>query len=206
MQYIYHAITALFLSITLLGCTAAGRFGGSKKQLEAVNQRLERYKLGNVVAACDGCNFLMQEEISSQNNTINPTSNTLSRAKSGVRVYILEKVSLEDAFIMLLDSNIFARRINKNYKEALIELIKNGGKDFNQTDNERQMEYQAFSSLSFAKRLKSPNSEPKAQLDSIDTIDGDNGSWRYTDSLEAFILDDEIIIIHYYSQNEIWTK
>ncbi|RDU72405.1 hypothetical protein CQA66_04915 [Helicobacter aurati] len=209
MQYIYqiyYIITTLCLGVILASCAGIGQFGNSEEQLQAVKQRLEDYTLSELREACDGCNFLMQEAISTQSNTVSPDHSKLSRAKSGVRVYVFQDVSIEDALVMLLDSNIFARRINKNYKDALMEIIQNGGSDFNQNDNESQMDYKAFSSLTFAKRLKSRPSEPKAQLDSVETIDTNSGGWRYSDSLEAFIVDKEIIIIHYYSQNEIWLR
>lgn len=193
----------LCMGMGLAGC--AGSFGVID-QRGALDKRLENYALGPVEPACDGCDFLVRDSVSKHNSEINPSRNTLSRAQSGVKLYMFDGYSLEEAFIALIESNIFTKRMNKDYREALIDALRAGENDFRGESSKAQIGFESSSTLSFGKRLNNPVSEPRALLDSVEILQNERTGWRYSDSMEAFFIDGNVMIVHYYSQNEIWIK
>lgn len=178
----------------------------SNLQQQAIDERLQGFNIGELQYACDGCDFYMQEAIISKGTNMNEGSIGGSRSQTGVRVYIFHNVSIEQAFYMLLDSNIFAHSMDKNIKNSLMSSILSKKNDFSEHNSVDEIGLYAFSSISYAKRLDNKDIYPKAMLDSIEIVQKQGESINSTNSLEAFIVDRTIVILHFYGENNTWTR
>ncbi len=197
----------LFIMTIIVGCASPTQsIRDRDAQMNAIDERLKDWQLSNLQMACDSCNFYMQESIKNQNAKVNQGDTKLSRSESGIKVYRLDDIDIEHAFITLLDSNIFAQRINRDHKIHLIEAIKAQRNDFSEKSNLERIDMNGFSSISYAKRLKNNPSLPRVMLDSVFMFQGENIIQNFTDSLEGFIVGNSIVILHFYSESQSWRR
>lgn len=175
-------------------------------QQQAIDEKLEGVKLGELQYACDGCNFYMQEAITNKNASMNKGNVGGVRSQTGIRVYIFHDVPIDRAFYMLLDSNIFASNMDRDMKNALMQTILAKQNDFSQQNSIDKIGLYAFSSLSYAKRLNSDAKSPRAMLDSVEIVQRQDESLHSTNSLEGFIVGGKIVILHFYGESNSWTR
>ncbi len=178
----------------------------SNMQRAAIDERLEGLELSELQVACDGCNFYMQDAIIKQTALKNTDQMGGSRSQSGIRVYLFDNVNIDQAFYMVLDSNIFAQKMNRELKLSLMNAIKLKKKDFSKKESIDNIGFKEFSSLSYAKRLNNESSLPRAMLDSVETIESDEESSYSSNSLEGFIVDNQIVVLHVYSESLSWKR
>lgn len=200
-------IIGVCLAAFLFGCVKSPKTAdNSLLQQQAINEKLEGVKLGELQSACDGCNFSMQEAITNRSASMNQGNVGGTRSKTGVRVYIFHNISIDKAFYMLLDSNIFARSMNRDMKNDLMQTILLKKKDFSEQSSIDEIGLYAFSSLSYAKRLNNDAKSPRAMLDSVEIVQKNDGSLHSTNSLEGFIVHDKVIVLHFYGESDSWTR
>ncbi len=206
--YLINYIFFIFISfIFIYGCMYPIQTSNdSDLQKLAIDERLQGLNLSAVEIACDDCNFYVQEAILKQTARKNENQIGGSRSKTGVRVYIFDNVSIEQAFFMILDSNIFAEGINRELKFRLMDAIKLGKNDFSNMNTIDEIDIKEFSSLSYARRLNNNASLPRAMLDSVETIESDDETSYNSNSLEGFIVDRQIIVLHFYSESYSWDR
>lgn len=178
----------------------------SDMQRQAIDERLEGWELGGLQHACDDCDFYMQEAIARKTAIPNKSGVGGSRSQTGVRVYLFNRVSIDKAFFMLLDSQFFAGKIDKNMKAALLQTILSNKNDFSQQNGIDEIGLYAYSSLSYAKRMRNDATLPRAMLDSVEIVQDQESSLHSTNSLEGFIVDGQIVILHYYGESNTWTR
>lgn len=200
-------LTSFFVCIFFPSCTTMPSIvNTSELQQQAVDERLQGYELGALQYACDGCDFYTQEAIVSKSADMNVGRVGGSRSQTGVKVYIFHDISIDRAFYMLLDSNIFARNMDRTMKASLMDAILAKKKNFRDQNGIDEIGLYAFSSLSYAKRLNSDASSPKAMLDSVEIVQKQSESLHSTNSLEAFIVNKTIVILHFYGESNSWTR
>ena len=175
-------------------------------QQKAIDERLQNVNLGKLQYACDGCDFYMQEAVISKNESINKNGVGGSSGQTGVRVYIFHNVSIQQAFYKLLDSNIFSNNMDKDMKDLLMNAILANKKDFSKQNIIDEIGLYAFSSISYANRLNNTDSYPKAMMDSVNIVQKQDESLHSSNSLEAFIVNKNIVILHFYAENNSWTR
>lgn len=209
MYYYRLSVFGIFISlyVFLVGCAKTPQItNNSDSQQQAIDERLEGIELGALQYACDGCNFYMQEAVTNKSATLNKGNVGGVRSQTGVRVYIFHDIPIDTAFYMLLDSNIFARNMDKGMKNALMQTILAKKNDFAMQNGIDEIGLYAFSSLSYAKRLNSNAKSPRAMLDSVEIVQRQDESLHSTNSLEGFIVDNKIIILHFYGESNSWTR
>lgn len=202
LSFISFLVCIIFSSCTAEPSTA----NASDLQQQAIDERLSGFELGALQYACDGCDFYMQEAIASKSANMNVGRVGGSRSQTGVKVYIFHNSSIDRAFYMLLDSNIFARSMDRGLKDSLMRAILAKKKDFSEQNGVDEIGLYAFSSLSYAKRLNNDASSPKAMLDSVEIVQKQDESLHSTNSLEAFVVNKTIVILHFYGENNSWTR
>lgn len=209
MSYFKTFVFGVFICfyMLLIGCEKSPQMvSDSELQQQAIDEKLEGVELGKLQYACDGCNFYMQEAITNRSASMNKGNVGGVRSQTGVRVYVFHDVSIDRAFYMLLDSNIFARNMDRGMKDALMQTILTKKNDFSQQNSIDEIGLYAFSSLQYAKRLNSNAKSPRAMLDSVEIVQRKDESIHSTNSLEGYIVDNKIIILHFYGESSSWTR
>lgn len=207
--YRLFVMLAMFVGFCIIfnGCfNSTQMLSDSDLQQQAIDERLEGVELGALQYACDECDFYMQEAIVNKSASMNKGNVGGVRSQTGVRVYIFHDVSIDKAFYMLLDSNIFAHNMDKGMKNSLMQAILSKNNDFSQQNGIDEVGLYAFSSLSYAKRLNNNASSPRVMLDSVEIVQRQDESINSTNSLEGFIVDKNIVILHFYGESNSWTR
>ncbi len=205
-KFLVMLVVACGFCILISSCVPSSQVSHNNAQQQAIDERLEGWELGELQYACDGCNFYMQEAIANKNARMNAGSVGGSRSQTGVRVYIFHDVTIDGAFYMLLDSNIFAGNMDKDMKNELMQAILAKRNDFAQQNGVDEIGLYAFNSLSYAKRLHSDASSPKAMLDSVVIVQKQDESLHSSHSLEGFIVGKQIVVLHFYGESNAWTR
>lgn len=205
MQFVL--IIAFFsFSILFFGCSNATNILGDKEeQMAAIDEKLESWNLDEKRIACDGCNFTMQEAVSRRVSRMDDDKTSMNRAESGVKVYFFDNFSIDNAFLTLLDSNIFADRITRDFRLKTLDAISSGKNDFRLQDSVNEIGLNDFNLITFAKRLNNTN-QPKMILNSLNTMQSQRRTYRYSDSLEGYIVGKQVVILHFYSESQLWSR
>lgn len=195
----------LLICVVFTSCSFFSGSGGKAAQEQTIENKLEAWNLGDVKQACDGCDFTMQEAISRDISKVDEERVSLSRAQSGVRVYLFDNYTLENAFLTLIDSNLFSTRINREYRLALLDAISADKSDFSLQGGVDKIGVNSLDKVEFTKRLKNTN-EPKMILNSVNTMQTSRRDYRYSDSLEGYVVDKQVVILHFFSESQLWSR
>ncbi|MWV61780.1 hypothetical protein DCO58_07720 [Helicobacter saguini] len=204
LQRLIGVLLPCFMCVLFVGCFIVYE-NDAEAQENTIEKKLEVWNLSDVKQACDGCDFKMREAISRNISKVDEQTVSLSRAQSGVKMYIFDNYSIEDAFLTLIDSNLFATRINRDFKIGLLNAIGSGAKDFVMEGGIDEIGISAMDKIEYAKRLRN-KSEPKVIINSVNTMHTSRRDYRYSDSLEGYIVDTQIIILHFYSESQLWSR
>ncbi|RDU66975.1 hypothetical protein CQA53_01540 [Helicobacter didelphidarum] len=206
IQIFFIFLTFIYIFLLVSCASSTQSIQDRDNQILAIEDKLQNWELSNTFLACDDCNFYIQEGISKRSEKVHEGHTGVTRTESGVKVYRFENTNLDNAFLTLLNSNIFAERMNRQLKTLLIESIQTNKVDFNEKNGTDEINFKAFYSLSYAKRLKNNSSLPRAMLDSVSMTQKRAHTQRFSDSLEGYIVGDQIVILHFYSEGQVWKR
>lgn len=203
--YNFYMLNLLFLILFVSCASPTQSLSERDAQIETIKEKLEPWLMTKREAACDGCGFEMQEAVSREVSKVDDDRVGITRAKSGVRVFYFEGVSIEEAFLTLLDSNFFAERFDRDGKILLLQAIANGENDLSFQDTFDEIGENTFASITFAKRPKNAT-QAKIIIDSVNAKVNFNREFRYSDTIEGYIVGSEIVIINFYGGSQSWRR